>query len=310
MDVVIEATCFDEENVMGECNEAQTFALLGAIYDEYLADCASVNVYQYEESETWIGEWLEKGGNREQLVYIVYHLLLLQLQVPTKYKTRNSRDNQSNLGGNLLKSMHVSVEKRLKKLQTDYIDILKVLWWDSTTSVEEAMRGLDSLITSGKAVLRANDYARANALRLVLVYQGNWNAGDRDMERVGITGWKLRREDRRVAGSLKLLSREWSPKGVRGGKIPDALKRIVEKMGVRLHAVVLSYVMHIILHVFPTAEQRNVEQFNVIFKTSSEELVEVDSTEDSDVEFPMDFIFEKYKISTTASDVFLAPEDC
>ena len=33
MDVVIEVTCFDDENVMGECNEAQTFALIGAFYD-------------------------------------------------------------------------------------------------------------------------------------------------------------------------------------------------------------------------------------------------------------------------------------
>ncbi|GLA20321.1 hypothetical protein AnigIFM63309_011693 [Aspergillus niger] len=147
MDVVIEATCFDDENVMGECNEAQTFALL-----EYLANCASVNVYQYEESETWIGEWLAKGGNRDQLVYIVYHLLQLQLQVPTKYKTPNYRDNQSNLGGNLLKSMHVSVEKRLKKLQTDYIDILRVLWRDFTTSVEEVKHGLNGVITSGKVL--------------------------------------------------------------------------------------------------------------------------------------------------------------
>ena len=47
-------------------------------------------------------------------MYIVYHLLQLQLQVPTKYKTRNYRDNQSNLGGNLLKSMHVSVENSLQ----------------------------------------------------------------------------------------------------------------------------------------------------------------------------------------------------
>ncbi|GCB19353.1 norsolorinic acid reductase A [Aspergillus awamori] len=177
---------------MGECNEAQTFALLGAFYDEYLADCASVNVYQYEESETWIGEWLEKGGNRDQLVYIVYHLLQLQLQVPTKYKTRNYRDNQSNLGGNLLKSMTCPLRTVFKAADGLHRHP-QLFWWDFTTSVEEVMHGLNGVIT-------ANDYTRANALRLFSVYQEKWNAGYCDMEReiipmcrdhgTGTAGWR------------------------------------------------------------------------------------------------------------------------
>ena len=48
--------------------------------------------------------------------------------------------------------MHVSVEASLKKLRTDYIDILYVHWWDYDTPIEEVMNGLHNLVTSGKVL--------------------------------------------------------------------------------------------------------------------------------------------------------------
>jgi len=45
-----------------------------------------------------------------------------------------------------------SVEASLKRLQTDYIDLLWVHMWDSVTPIEEVMRGLDALIRSGKVL--------------------------------------------------------------------------------------------------------------------------------------------------------------
>lgn len=54
--------------------------------------------------------------------------------------------------GNNLKSMYVSVEASLKKLRTDYIDLLYVHWWDHTTGIEEVMNGLHHL-TSQRKVL-------------------------------------------------------------------------------------------------------------------------------------------------------------
>jgi aryl-alcohol dehydrogenase-like predicted oxidoreductase len=40
----------------------------------------------------------------------------------------------------------------LKKLQTDYIDLLYVHWWDFTTSVPELMQSLNQLVQSGKVL--------------------------------------------------------------------------------------------------------------------------------------------------------------
>lgn len=54
--------------------------------------------------------------------------------------------------GNNLKSMHVSVEASLKKLRTDYIDILYVHEWDYVTPIEEVMNGLHNLVTQGKVL--------------------------------------------------------------------------------------------------------------------------------------------------------------
>ena len=42
------------------------------------------------------------------------------------------------------------VEKSLKKLQTDYIDLYTWHCWDSSTPLEESLRTMDDLIRSGK----------------------------------------------------------------------------------------------------------------------------------------------------------------
>lgn len=98
-----------------------------ALLDEYFALGGNFidtsNTYNSEASETLIGEWMEKRGVRDQMV------------VATKYSAgyrghnREAEPFQSNFTGNSAKSMHVSVRDSLKKLRTDYIDILFVHWY-------------------------------------------------------------------------------------------------------------------------------------------------------------------------------------
>lgn len=174
---------------MGECDKSTSFEVLDAFFDLGGNFIDTANAYQCEESEEWIGEWMEKKGNRDQMV------------IATKYTTgyrghaRDAEPLQSNFVGNSFKSMHISVNRSLKKMRTDYIDLLYVHWWDFTTSVEEVMHGLNALITAGKVlylgvsdtpawvVVKANEYARSHGLRPFSVYQGKWNASYRDMER-------------------------------------------------------------------------------------------------------------------------------
>lgn len=57
-----------------------------------------------------------------------------------------------NSAGNSRKNMVQAVHKSLRRLGTDYIDLLWVHAWDFTTAVEEVMRGLDDLVRSGKVL--------------------------------------------------------------------------------------------------------------------------------------------------------------
>ena len=80
-------------------------------------DTCRANGYQAEESETWLGEWMTKTGRRDEIV--------LATKYSSGYKTISGPAlMQSNFGGNSAKSLHVSVEASLKKLQTSYIDLV------------------------------------------------------------------------------------------------------------------------------------------------------------------------------------------
>lgn len=48
--------------------------------------------------------------------------------------------------------MYISVEASLKKLRTNYIDLLYLHWWDWDTSIEEVMKSLHSLVVQGKVL--------------------------------------------------------------------------------------------------------------------------------------------------------------
>jgi aryl-alcohol dehydrogenase-like predicted oxidoreductase len=94
-----------------------------------------------------------------------------------------------------MKSLHNSFNASLKKLRTDYVDILYVHWWDYATSVEEVMNGLHNLVTQGKVlylgvsdtpawiVAKANTYARLTGKTPFCIYQGAWSIMQRDFER-------------------------------------------------------------------------------------------------------------------------------
>ena len=175
---------------MGAMSKEETHALLDFFHSQGGNFIDTANNYQSEQSETWIGEWLSsKPGLRDQMV------------VATKYTTCFSAykgyDNiiHTNNVGNNTKSLHVSLRNSLKKLQTDYIDILYVHWWDFSTSIPEVMQALNTVCEQGKVlylgvsdtpawiVSKANQYARDHALRQFVVYQGKWSAADRDFER-------------------------------------------------------------------------------------------------------------------------------
>ncbi|WP_431922643.1 aldo/keto reductase [Amycolatopsis tucumanensis] len=97
----------------------------------------TANTYTDGSSERLLGEFTR--GNRERLV------------LATKYTTL-SRPGDPNSGGPHRKSMFTSVETSLRRLNTDYLDLLYLHVWDDTTPVEEVLRGMDDLVRQGKVL--------------------------------------------------------------------------------------------------------------------------------------------------------------
>jgi aryl-alcohol dehydrogenase-like predicted oxidoreductase len=75
-----------------------------------------------------------------------------------------------NAGGNHRKNLLRSVEGSLRRLRTDYIDLLWIHIADLTTPVDEILRMMDALVRSGKVLYTgASNFpawwmARANTL--------------------------------------------------------------------------------------------------------------------------------------------------
>jgi aryl-alcohol dehydrogenase-like predicted oxidoreductase len=95
----------------------------------------SVN-YTDGTSEEFLGDLLK--ADRDHFV------------VATKYTLTKPDNTDPNGGGNSRKNMMKSVERSLKRLQTDHVDIYYLHMWDYMTPVEEVVRGLDDLVRQGK----------------------------------------------------------------------------------------------------------------------------------------------------------------
>jgi aryl-alcohol dehydrogenase-like predicted oxidoreductase len=129
---------------MGECGKETAFEILDTFVAAGGNFIDTANVYQNEESEKWLGEWMSSHDNRESMV------------VATKYGSsykiydREKYGCQSNWGGAGTKSMKKSIEESLKKLQTEYVDLLFLHWWDYATTIPEIMHSLNDLVVAGK----------------------------------------------------------------------------------------------------------------------------------------------------------------
>lgn len=88
-------------------------------------------------AEMMIGQWLKTTSQRRD-----------QLVIATK--ARGAMGDGPNDAGASRAHLMTAVEASLKRLQTDYIDLYQLHWPDMETPLEETLRALDDLVSSGK----------------------------------------------------------------------------------------------------------------------------------------------------------------
>ena len=114
----------------------------GQIFDTFIEAGGNFfdtsNRYQESQSEEFLGTFIRANRDRHVLA--------------TKYSLFDgfSDGNDPNACGNHRKNLIRSVEGSLKRLRTDYIDLLWIHIYDHTTPIEEILRGLDDLVRQGK----------------------------------------------------------------------------------------------------------------------------------------------------------------
>ena len=127
------------------------------------------------ESETIIGKWIKKRGNRKEVIIA----------------TKLGSDMGNGKKGLSARYMKEEVEASLKRLQTDYIDLYQSHYDDPEIPVAETISAFNELVKEGKVryigasnlsaerIKESNDYARKNNLQPYISLQPLYNLYDR-----------------------------------------------------------------------------------------------------------------------------------
>lgn len=312
---------------MGSMDKEQSFKLLDAFVEAGGNFIDTANNYQNEQSEAWIGEWMAARNNRDQMVIATKFTTDYRSYALGKGKTPNSC-------GNHKRSMFLSVRDSLKKLQTDFIDILYLHWWDHTTSIEEIMDSLHILVEQGKVmylgisdspawvVSAANTYARAHGKTPFSIYQGRWNVMRRDFERdilpmTRYYGMALAPWDVLGSGHFQtakqLAEREKKGEGLRSmlgqgqtedeRHVSEALATVAAEHGIEsVTAIALAYVLCKAPNVFPLVGGRKIEHLKdniqaLSIRLTKKQIEFLEAARPFDEGFPSNFIGVDPKVS-------------
>jgi aryl-alcohol dehydrogenase-like predicted oxidoreductase len=155
--------------------------------------------------------------------------------VATKFTLETSPGNP-NSSGSHRKNLRHSIEGSLRRLATDYVDVLWVHAWDQRTPIEETVRALDDLVSSGKvlAVGISNTPAWVVSSAVTLAKLRGWAPFCGVQVAHSLTSRTSEREMLPMAKALGLTVTGWAPlaMGMLAGKeIPwatDAQREVVK----------------------------------------------------------------------------------
>ncbi len=141
----------------------------------------TANVYSMGVSEEILGKAMKKYANRDEVV------------IATKVNIRMF--DGPNGAGNSRKAILSEIDKSLKRLDMDYVDLYIIHRWDYGTPIEETMQALNDVVRAGKAryigasamwawqFQKANNVAEKNGWTKFVSMQNHINLLNREEER-------------------------------------------------------------------------------------------------------------------------------
>ncbi len=283
-----------------------------AVFDAYAEAGGNfldtANRYTEGTSERYVGEFT--AADRGHFV------------IATKYTLYNDKDDP-NACGNHRKNLVQSLDASLRRLNTDYVDLLWLHAWDYLTPVEEVMRALDDVVRAGKVlyigisdapawvVSQANTLADLRGWTPFVALQIKYSLIERTAERellpmarafdLAVTPWAplgaglltgkfeggKRPEGTRLENSPNITSRNQS--------IADALVDIAGGIGRSPAQVALNWVRSKPGVMIPIVGARSVQQLKenlgcLDFELGDEQMKELDGISAVDLGFPHDFL--------------------
>ncbi|MEU4449099.1 aldo/keto reductase [Actinosynnema sp. NPDC050801] len=254
------------------------------------------------------------GGGEELLGSIVRRRD--RFVIGTKYTlSRDAAD--PNASGNHRKNLMASLDRSLRRLRTDHVDIYWVHIWDRHTPIEETMRALDDAVRAGKVlytgvsdapawvVARANTLAQWRDWTPFAGLQVPYNLLKRDVERellpmaealgLSVTAWAPL-----AAGKLTgATGRRVDPATLTGSEraAARAVREVAEDLGVRPAQVALAWTRAKSRAVLPLVGVSSVAQLDenlaALDVTLPDEAIRrLEAAVDFRLGFPSDFIAE------------------
>lgn len=267
-----------------------------------LVDTASN--YTDGSSERFVGELV--GAERERFVIATKHTLSLD-------------PNDPNAGGNHRKSLVRSLEQSLRRLGTDYVDLLYLHMRDETTPIDEVVRALDDQVRLGRVlhvgisdspawvVAQANTLADLRGWSPFVALQVPYNAAGRDPERelvpmaaslgLSVVAWGVLGAG--VLTGKPAEERRWPEDGVgeTGARVLDALGAVADERGCTRAQVAIAWMRQllgppaVIPIIAATREKQIVENLGAAaIELDADELAAVDEAGRPRLGFPRAFL--------------------
>lgn len=127
-----------------QCDETESFAILDAAFDAGITFLDTADAYPNGhrgelagETERIIGRWMERTpGRRSQVILASKFFAPMG---PNAWDRGGSR-----------KHVLDAVDASLDRLQTDYLDLYQIHFWDEHTPLDETLGALDDVVRAGK----------------------------------------------------------------------------------------------------------------------------------------------------------------